>query len=275
MHPGLGADICFIALSPDIDIATALFLACKRFSDSPMFPTQAYWTEGNMLASAILRYNINPRLGTPLLGDWANEDDQENARLYNSTRSSDFILSAFLLFYRNVQDPSEQARWQWVLESTIQAALSLTQQGYALLPDFLVNENGAWVAPKGKLLEAERDCECGWNACRTPWRIAHYYAMSGDQRVLPILQGMHQALRGLVQWPEVPAGLRARDASALEEYTDRAFIAPAAYVCHVLGDYDGQMQGIQALAEADPSYFGDSIDLTIAEEATSIQLFTS
>ena len=58
----------------------------------------------------------------------------------------------------------------------------------------------------------------------TAWRLAHYYAVSGDQRILPLLQTMKKTLMGC-QFPAIPAGVR----------------------------------------EAD--YFGDSIDLVIAEEA--------
>ncbi|KDN51401.1 glycoside hydrolase family 8 protein [Tilletiaria anomala UBC 951] len=265
------------ATDGDIDVATALFLAGKVFADSPVFSNSAYWTEGNRLASAILRYEIHPRLGTPLLGDWANEDGAENVKLYNSTRTSDFILSSFLLFHRVVADAGERSRWQWVIESTLSAALSQLHRGVLLLPDFLVFNlrTNQWEVPHGKLLESEKgDGQMSWNACRTPWRLAHYYAASGDQRIRPLLERMREALvRASGKWPAVPAGIDIRTGRGLEDYSDRAFIAPAGYVCHVLGDTSSFQQAVTALNDEEPSYFGDSIDLVIAEQASHTELF--
>ena len=97
----------------DIDIATALFLASRRWSQgSPYYPADAYESEAASLCDAILAYNIHDELHTPLLGDWCNRDDRENCKLYDATRSSDFILSSFLLFHVKHPDASARARWQ-------------------------------------------------------------------------------------------------------------------------------------------------------------------
>lgn len=42
--------------------------------------------------------------------------------------------------------------------------------------------------------------------------------MSGDQRILPLLQAMHQTIISGV-FPAVPAGLRIRDGKALVDYS--------------------------------------------------------
>ncbi len=265
-------------MQKDIDIATALFLAHRLFAPSPAFGPGAYAQHGNALASAILRHAIHPHLGTPLLGDWANTESAEGRRLYDSTRTSDFQLSAFLLFHRAAADGAERARWQWVLESTLSAALSQQQQsGAALLPDFLVwdSRTQRWAPPKGKHLESEHDGAMGWNACRTPWRLAHYYAASGDARIRPVLEGMHRALKRTSTWPAVPAGLEIQHGRALRgiDYSDKAFIAPAGYLCYVLGDTAGQQEAVRAMEDEEAQYFGDCIDLVIAEQAMHVELF--
>lgn len=68
-------------------------------------------------------------------------------------------------------------------------------------------------------------------------------------------------------FPAVPAGLRVRDGRALVNYSSRAFIAPAGYLAYVLGDSQRHMAAVRALDDEEPEYFGDSIDLVIAEEA--------
>lgn len=115
------------------------------------------------------------------------------------------------------------------------------------------------------------------------WRLAHYYAVSGDQRILPLLQAMHHTLVSGV-FPSVPAGLRVRDGKALVDYSGtfptrayagRAFIAPAGYLCYVLGDSKGQQAAVRALDDEESEYFGDSIDLVIAEEAMAAPYWLS
>ncbi|WFD31199.1 hypothetical protein MSPP1_002233 [Malassezia sp. CBS 17886] len=258
------------ATDGDIDIATALFLANQKWSHgSQSYPAGAYLAEGARLADAIMAYCIHPQLHVPLLGDWCNQDGKENCRLYDSTRSSDFILSSFLLFHFKHPDAGARARWQQVLEATLQAAIS--QQNVSssgLIADFLVYKNGCWKPCSGKLLESKYDGDMSWNACRTPWRLAHYYAVSGDQRILPLLQTMYHTLTQR-NFPAVPAGLRVRDGKPLVDYSSRAFIAPVGYLAYALGDSSAHMAAVRALDDEESDYFGDSIDLVIAEQAVA------
>ncbi|WFD36946.1 hypothetical protein MCUN1_003838 [Malassezia cuniculi] len=265
------------ATDGDIDIATALFLADKRWPQgSPMYPAGAYKYEAAALTDALLRYCIHPELNTPLLGDWANCNDSKNKRLYNATRSSDFILSSFLLFHLKHPDASSRARWQQVLEATLQAAISqLNVHSTGLIADFLeYDKRKGWLPAHGKLLESKHDGEMSWNACRTPWRLAHYYAVSGDQRILPLLQAMHRTLTSR-NFPAVPAGVRIRDGKPLVNYSGRAFIAPAGYLAYTLGDSASHLAAVRALDDEDAEYFGDSIDLVVAEEAMAASTWLS
>ncbi|KAK0568741.1 hypothetical protein OC861_001669 [Tilletia horrida] len=261
------------ATDGDIDIATALFLASRAFPQgSPAFPAGAYAYEAAQLSTAVLRHCIHPHFSTPLLGDWCSPGDKKNTRLFNSTRTSDFILSGFLVFHRLHPNPSERAQWQVVLEATLAIALAQYPQHapLGLLPDFLEwDQSHGWRPAHGKLLEGKHDGQMSWNACRTPWRLAHYYAMTGDQRILPLLQRMHHTLSTHRAFPSVPAGISITNGSALEDYTDRAYIAPAAYLCYTVGDYQNQRRALSQLEEEDSSYFGDSIDLVIGEMATA------
>lgn len=158
------------ATDGDIDIATALLLAHKKWPHgSHAFPANAYGNEGARLADALLEHCIHPDLHTPLLGDWCNCDGAANRRLYNSTRSSDFILSSFLLFHLHHPSADARARWQHVLEATLHAALSQLQQtSTGLVADFLEHDaRKGWRPAKGKLLESQYDGDMSWNACRT------------------------------------------------------------------------------------------------------------
>lgn len=254
------------ATDGDIDIASSLYLASRVFGEG------RFKEEADRLTSAILKYTIHPRLGTPLLGDWANCDSAEGKKLYDSTRTSDFILSAFALFARYHSNAEERSRWEWVLQSTKNAALACGGST-GFLPDFLVfnHHSNTWHPAHGKLLESDHDGALNWNACRTPWRLAHYLATTGDTSILPLLQHAHRSVRSMAafQFPSIPAGVEVNGAQpkALVEYSDKAFVAPVGYLCYVLGDGEGHAQCVRALGEQEPSYFGDTIDVLVAEQA--------
>lgn len=55
----------------------------------------------------------------------------------------------------------------------------------------------------------------------------------------------------------------------------RAFIAPAGYLCYALGNSDGQQAAVRALDDEEDEYFGDTIDLVIAEEAMAAPTWLS
>ncbi|TKY85263.1 hypothetical protein EX895_006343 [Sporisorium graminicola] len=253
------------ATDGDIDIASSLYLAAKTFGEGD----GRYRAEADRLTSQILKHVIHPELGTPLLGDWANQDSAEARKLYNATRTSDFILSSFALFARYHCSAPERQRWEWVLQSTKSAALSCGGST-GFLPDFLQYHSHAWHPAHGKLLESEHDGALNWNACRTPWRLAHYLATTGDTSILPLLQHAHQSARSLpaFRFPNIPAGVNLSHPAPLVDYSDKAFIAPVGYLCHVLSDVDGHQQCVRALDTQGVGYFGDTIDLLIAEQAS-------
>lgn len=257
------------ATDGDVDIASSLYMAAKVFREEE----GRYRGIADELASAVMRWEIHPELGTPLLGDWCNRDTEEGKKLYDATRSSDFILSAFAMFSIHHRNPAERERWGWVLESTKKVALS-SGGTTGFLPDFLVfdRRSGTWHPPHGKLLESEHDGALNWNACRTPWRLAHYLATTGDTTILPLLQHAHGSVRRMeaFNFPSIPAGFKLTEGEPkkLVDYSDKAFIAPVGYLCHVLGDTEGQQKCVRALEEEEKSYFGDTIDVLIAEQAS-------
>lgn len=253
------------ATDGDVDIASSLYLAVRVFGDA------RYAAEADALASQLLEHVVHPQLGTPLLGDWANRDSPEGKRLYDSTRTSDFILSALALFARYHSNAHARERWNWVLHSTKSVAISCGGTT-GFLPDFLQFDGHRWHPARGKLLESEHDGALNWNACRTPWRLAHYLATTGDTEILPLLQRAHHSARTMhaFNFPAIPAGVSVAHApvKALVDYSDKAFIAPVGYLCHVLGDGEGHGQCVRALEHEAGSYFGDTIDLLIAEQAS-------
>lgn len=268
VQPFVEQDGTTSATDGDIDIASALYLAAKVFGD----PEAKYRVEADRLTSQIFKHTIHPQLGTPLLGDWANRDTDEARKLYDATRTSDFILSAFVLFSRHHGSAEQRERWAWVLECTKRVALSCgASTGF--LPDFVQYNasSQSWHPVKGRLLESDHDGALNWNACRTPWRLAHYLATTGDTSILPLLQHAHRSARHLsaFNFPYIPAGIQLHpQPTALVDYSDKAFIAPVGYLCHVLGDADGHQQCIRALDSQGASYFGDTIDILIAEQAS-------
>ncbi|EPQ29494.1 uncharacterized protein PFL1_02713 [Pseudozyma flocculosa PF-1] len=269
------------ATDGDIDIAAALILASRLFPQgSPAYPAGAYRHEAQALLSAIYRYEIHPDLRTPLLGDWCNSDGDDNVRLYNATRSSDFILSAFHLFEQFVDDAGQKQAWRSVVDAVVGATVSVSSQSETgLVPDFLEYnaQERTWKPAWGKLLEGEYDGHVSWNACRTPWRLAHYYAVTQDARLRPVLDKMYKSLvspdHRECDFPQTPAGIDIWSGKPLVDYSDKAFIAPTSYLCYVLGDSASHKQGVDALAAAKDSYFGDSIDVLIAEQAVNAELF--
>ena len=85
---------------------------------------------------------------------------------------------------------------------------------------------------------------------------------------------MHQTLTSR-NFQAVPAGLRVRDGRPLVDYSSRAFIAPVGYLAYALGDSNSHMAAVRALDDEEAEYFGDSIDILIAEEAMAAPAWLS
>ena len=148
-----------------------------------------------------------------------------------------------------------------------------------LVADFLQLKSGKWVSAKPNMLESQYDGQVSWNACRTPWRLAHYFAVTSDSRLAAPLKLMLQSLTTSkttagAKYPQLGDAIRVSDGARLTQAPDIAFAAPAAYLAHVLGDSSAASKGFAGAAKMDPSYFGNSIwTLIQAQIGTELSLW--
>ncbi|ORX91848.1 Six-hairpin glycosidase, partial [Basidiobolus meristosporus CBS 931.73] len=241
-----GGDNC--ATDGDVDIAAALFIAAKTWNNP------SYRDRAVSLCKAIYDHCVNWNTCMFRLGDWV-ESGSKHDKL---TRPSDFLLTHLLLFSRE-DAPERRDGWIRMLEATVRTVerqLTFHPQT-GLIADFLEHNGHEYVPVKGEVLESKHDKDYNWNSCRVPWRLTIYYIESRDTRVYPILQAQanffaHQS--------EVKAGYQL-DGKALVDYTDLAFMAPAALSMWLINHPN--LPKIQKQMEEmdDNAYFGETIAL--------------
>lgn len=263
MRPANGEEGMTSATDGDIDIAAALFLAARVWGRGGPQGNIDYRAKATDLSRAIHRCNINHTTNMPNLGDWA----VPGSKLEHVTRGSDFILSHFLLFYQ--EDTQMRGQWQAVIE----AVLSATMAQYSLHPntgliaDFMQWKHGQWKPVHGKILESEKDGDYNYNSCRAPWRLAHYYHLSRDQRILPILHAQAAFFRREIEnRGEIRAGYKL-DGKPTVDYGDRCFTAPIIYLFWALGDMEMTNRAADMLNDDEEQYFGATIDMLATLQA--------
>ncbi|KAI9470577.1 MAG: Six-hairpin glycosidase-like protein [Benjaminiella poitrasii] len=250
-----GGENC--ATDGDIDIATALFLASKVWGKDD------YYQAACDLAGSIWEHCFNHSTYLPLLGDWTEPGDKE----YDLTRPSDFILSGFLLFY--YEDKERQQYWGRVVNAIINACqyqLSLNPKT-GLIADFLKldRKSKKYKPVTGEVLEDKHDGDYNWNSCRVPWRLGHYYMLTKDKRLKPILDTQSNffqvVLRSGSNSDESPirAGYHLNGKSFVD-YSDMAFNAPVSFLFWVL-KAQSPLDQIMAYIDKDEdgTYFGETI----------------
>lgn len=247
------------ATDGDLDIAYALLLADRQWGSAGPID---YAREARRVIDAILAAEVHPA-GSLLIGDWAGPDDEH----HDGTRPSDFATSHLAAFAR----ATGVARWDEVVTKTYDVIEAL-QTGHAamtgLLPDFAVEAPTPTPrpAPSG-WLEGSHDGHYAWNACRTPWRIATDYLMSGEPRA-------RRAVRRINDWIRAATGDRpARvrdgyrlDGTAFGTSAELAFVAPFAVAAMVEPASGSNQAWLDALwdelvGRAPSDYYGDSIKL--------------
>ncbi|ORY06305.1 Six-hairpin glycosidase [Basidiobolus meristosporus CBS 931.73] len=248
-----GGENC--ATDGDLDIAAALFIAAKTWNEP------SYRDKAISLCQAIYKHCVNWKTCMFLLGDWV----EHGSKYEKLTRPSDFLLTHLLLFSRE-DAPERRDGWTRVLEATIRTIEhQLTLHPHTgLIADFLEFNGHEYVPVKGEVLESKHDKDYSWNSCRVPWRLSIYYLESRDIRVYPILQAQanffaHQS--------EVKAGYKL-NGKELEDYSDLAFMAPAALSMWLinhpkLGEVQDQMDELD-----DNTYFGETIALLCLLQVT-------
>jgi endo-1,4-beta-D-glucanase Y len=173
------------ATDGDMDIAYALLLADKQWGSEGKIN---YFSEAKKVIDAIMKDDVNQTDWNLKVGDWASGKDAE------LTRTSDYMMSHLKAF----REVSGDSRWDKVIDQTYEI-INEVYKNYSLktglLPDFLVLEKGKFIPPVGVALETEEDGSMGYNACRTSWRVATDYLMTGDNRAIAQLNKLNQWIR--------------------------------------------------------------------------------
>ncbi|GIP19812.1 glycosyl hydrolase family 8 [Paenibacillus sp. J22TS3] len=173
------------ATDGDMDIAYSLLLADKQWGSSGSIN---YKAEAVKMINAIMKSDVHAKNFHLKLGDWASDSDSEFGP---GTRPSDFMLNHLKAYKAATGD----SKWDKVTDTTykiINAIFSKYSPKTGLLPDFVVRKSdGSYAPAPDGYLEEDTDDSYSWNSCRTPWRIATDYLVSGDTRALDQLRKMN------------------------------------------------------------------------------------
>lgn len=164
------------ATDGDLDIAYALLLAHVQWGSGG---SNNYLAEARAVMHDILAHDVNPQLHNLTMGSWASGRDLKY------TRPSDFMAGHLLAFAR--WDPANASRWQQVLATSVKAVNDQFTHGSeatGIVPDFMVHKKEKWIPTPGKFLETKHDGDYGYNACRTPWRLAVAWLTEGHTALL-------------------------------------------------------------------------------------------
>lgn len=206
------------ATDGDMDIAYALLLADKQWGSTG---SVNYLQAAKDITNAIMSNEVNTTEWTLRLGDWATSGTYSTA-----TRPSDFMLNHMKAFQKATGD----TRWTNVVDKTY-SIINSVYSGYSpntgLLPDFVVKSGSTYQPAPSGFLEGSTDGKYSYNSCRTPWRIATDYLMTGDNRALNQLNQMNSFIKSSTS--SNPANVRAGynlSGSTLVSYNSAAFYAP-------------------------------------------------
>lgn len=247
------------ATDGDVDICYALLLADKQWGSDGSINYLAY---ANVMMSELLTGDVNLQKFTLKLGDWA---DNDNPQFGTATRPSDFILNHLKNFSAASGDPA----WQSVLTKAyliINELFNNFSPNTGLLPDFSEFKNGAYVPANENFLEREEDGYYSWNACRTAWRIATDYILTGDTRALSQLTTLNNWIRTKTnQSPyNIKAGYKL-DGTPLALYGNLAFTTPFAVSAMINANNQTWLNALWSYTSAQPTrggnYYGNTLRL--------------
>lgn len=251
------------AFDGDIDIAFALLLADRQWgSNGPI----NYLEQANLMISDILSGEINAQKFTPKLGDWVEDSDPKFGK---ATRPSDFVLNHF----KNFSAASGNPAWQTVITKVYAIINELFinfSPNTGLLPDFSEFKNNAYIPANKQFLEREADGWYSWNACRTPWRIATDYILTGDMGAISQLTALNSWIRNATN--QNPSNIKAGyklNGTPFEVYNSLAFSSPFAVSAMLNPNNDGINQNwlnslwshTSSQSTSDNNYFGNTIRL--------------
>jgi endo-1,4-beta-D-glucanase Y len=171
----------------DLDIAYSLLLAAKQWSNKGPIN---YLQEARAMINEIMRYEINPKTWTILLGEGLDNESGD----WFATRTSDCMPAHFKAF----QQATGDTRWKKVIDAEYKL-FNYMQKTYSpdagLLPDFIIHVNIKPKPAQPNFLESRYDGQYNYNACRDPWRIGTDYIMNGDARAKSIVSKINTWVR--------------------------------------------------------------------------------
>ena len=255
------------ATDGDLDIAYALLLADVQWGSAGAIN---YKAEALLVLHDILAHEVNAKTMTLTPGDWASGKDALH------TRPSDFMTDHLVAFAK--ADTANTDKWN-TIHDNIAAIVNYQfarggSKATGLVPDFMVKQGAHFVPTPGKYLETRHDGDFSYNACRTPWRLAMSYIVSGNTAML-------RALKAQAAWinsntagdpSRIKAGyyiLNGPNGDSFVRYSDLPFTAPFA-VNAMTGGRAGQawLNSLWASITGDDfgestDYFGDSIRMQV------------
>lgn len=247
------------ATDGDMDIAYALLLADKQWGSSGPINYLAY---ANQMISAILAGDVNQPRSTLKLGDWVTNGDTKFGK---ATRPSDFMLNHL----KNYSAASGAPAWQSVITQTYSIINTLFENfslSTGLLPDFIEFKGNAYVPAGIGFLEREADGWYSWNSCRTPWRIATDYILTGDTRAYNQLTALNTWIQDTTK--QKPSNIKAGyklDGESFEQYNSLAFSTPFAVGAMISADNQAWLNALWTYTSAQSTnsanYFANSIRL--------------
>ncbi|WGU92218.1 glycosyl hydrolase family 8 [Paenibacillus dendritiformis] len=247
------------ATDGDMDMAFALLLADKQWGSSSGIN---YRAEAVNLINAIMQSEVNQKSWHLKLGDWASDTDSKWGK---GTRPSDFMLNHLRAFKAATGD----SRWDNVLNQTytiIQQLFSGYSSSTGLMPDFATKESSGYKPAVGTYLETPNDGNYYYNSCRTPWRIATDYILTGDTRAKAQLTKLNSWIKSSTS--SKPANIRAGyklNGSPLVSYYDLPFSTPFAVSAMIDSSNQAWLNSLWSNTTSKSTngdtYFGNSIRL--------------
>lgn len=218
------------ATDGDLDIALSLLMADRQWGSNGSIN---YRSEALKVMSAILQSEVNQSDWTLKLGDWVDSGDTTYG---TGTRSSDFMLGHLRTFAS--VDSAHSTQWLNILNKTASIVTRQFSSGGSantgLMPDFFKkNSSGVYVPVSGTYLESRHDGDYDWNACRTPWRLAMDYLLTGSSTLSSSLTKFNTWIIGKTGGnpSKVMAGYYVKNGTngnAYVTYNELAFTAPMA-----------------------------------------------
>lgn len=231
-----GNDNVNAATDADLDTVMALVQAAARW------PSAGYLPKAQALAAKIAQFETDTCNGRRVLrpGDSIGgcSDPNSGSQRINPSYFAPGYYKVFAHYF------SEQA-------STWTALADGSYQLYALYQARMANLVPDWSGPDG----SDDGAIYGWDACRTPWRVAVDYAWTGDTRAKTFMQNVsiwvdaHGGLPAAVQ--ALPGG---------DGELNSAFVGSFALAAgYDQGKFDGYMSRWLAATLDDEPYYQGSL----------------